>query len=418
MRCPARSEWPLNAQIASERDALRVQSDRLAQSNGEFVAAVEELRTEIERVASSYNQSCAEGERLQRQVQSLESELAESRRSSEETRSALRGEIASFEAEIARLRAGESELQAEGQRWQREADALRQSLREQQKLLEEREKLHLAAQRERETAWSLRLENLAIEHESSVSGIRHDFLAQISALQDELRAQQEGVRALRRLNEALEEEKTHVSRKLETADRQSRSEHTVSGAELQRKERRIAELAAELQELQMTNELLKAEFIRFEEQDREESRLDTAERRRLGVLRRLFAEAAALLDGAEESAGDQGPADSTDGDSEECRAELLAYDEIGPEESPHGVRAAFRRESAPPRACDGEARGESAPPAADESQRAGGGRKWPFGKGRKGVDRQSLAELEAQARSELQRLSASGDLGAIFDRKK
>ncbi len=413
--------------LAAERDALHAQNDRLTQSNGEFVAAVEELRQETERVASAYKQRCAEVAALEDQIQALHSELALSRRSADEARSALdearsalREERAELDAELARLKSRESELLEEGRTRQLERDAFRQSVREQQKLLEEREKLHRAEQRERQSAWDLQLENLVIEHESAVNSMRHEYLAQIQALHDEIRGHQEEIRALRRINEALEEEKSLVSRRLETTDRQSRQEHDVSGAELLKRERRIAELAIELQELEKTNQLLKAEFIRFEQQERSENRLDLSARRRLAVLQRLFAEAAALLEGAgeEERMPAEQPAEDA---SVPCDAELLAYEEIEPDDAPHGVKASFLKRSAPPPADSGEARSDDAVPPAEDGGKStpGGGRQWPFGKGRrKDIDRQALAELEAQARNELQRLSASGDIGAIFDRKK
>jgi len=402
------SEKKAGRELAGTVAALRQEAETLRAQGCDGRALMEALRTQSEDYEASVNalqSRCAEQQGLisgfQRESaaqQGLVSGLRREGAAQSALISTLRGEldgtrseldgaraelaacqsaadkaVLKYQVEMAALHEVNAGLksQAELLRTEREdlaaeTDALRSHNRDQIKLREERERLARAELTERESAARLAIDNLRAEHESAISRMKQ---------------------------QSVKEEARHVE-------------------EAQTRNQQIAGLLVRLEELELTNRELKEDFARCA--DRQSCRgADTAERRKLMVVKRLLAEAAALLEGVE-SPPEEEPEGVPGAALPELDAvELLEYEEVLAEEFA-AKRGAPAAAAEPVR----ESTGGSGPVKGAKTAKPKGEKKWPFGGAKPNLGRDSLAELEAQAQMELQRLSASQELSAIFERKK
>lgn len=406
------------AKLCSERDEMRATNSKLKDSNKELSSGIDDLRNELNLSAADRDAQIELVDSLESEVKSFKKEIAGLKISAEKVKSGFQSEIESLNELNSDLKSNETKLQSEIEGLGSKIEELRKNGREHQRVMDERERLHAAELKEKESSCSLRIDNMILEHETAVNTIRHEAIEETRTLQDEVRTLQGEVKALQKLNRDLENEKDQITKKASEIDKKSGSVINVTGIQLEKKELLIKELTADLDELKKTNELLKKEFIKFEEL-KNESVMDLTAQRKLVVLRQLFVEAASLLDDVEELE-DAPVGDQSDG-SEAETLELLEFEEVPPHES-HAKRASSAKGikqavvSPPDTVKDSRTSGAAPKP---KKRRSKGGKKWPFGGGKKDLDSRSLAELEAQARIELQRLSSKGgNISALFDKNK
>lgn len=175
----------------------------------------------------------------------------------------------------------------------------------------------------------------------------------------------------------------------------------------------LAGLLQRLEELELTNQGLKQEFVKYEGEQSNGGSSDNIAARKLVLIKALFAEAAKVLEGVD-SCSEESPVEIQDMDAIGlAEGELLEYEEVSVEE----LKGCKGAPGAAP-ANNTESRG---PPVSEQNTapiKPKTGNKWLFGSAEKRLGRSSLAELEAQAQIELQRLTASQNISTIFDRKK
>ncbi len=345
----------------------------LQRESGELQALVSGLRREsgeLQALVSGLRRESAEQSALittlRGELEAARVQLAESQRAADKTVLKYQGEMLALNEVNSGLRSQVDLYIKESADFAAEIEALRSHSREQSQLLEERDRSYRAEFREKESAALLKMETLAREHEAALNRLKH----------------------------------------------QSAKEHARHVEEVETRNRQIAGLLVRLEELELANRELKEEFVRCEHLQSRGGEGEAA-RRKLVVMKKLLAEAAALLDG-EESVSEEVPdALPSAAAAERESVELLDYEEVLAEDfaarkAPSGTSA--EPVKAPSSGAEPARKRGTAQPKAEK--------KWPFGGSRKNLGHESLAELEAQAQMELQRLASKQEISAIFDRKK
>lgn len=455
------------ASLCTERDEILVANREIKDADKKLEADVADLKKELEKAVVERDAASKKIELLQndkaaseKSAADAEKKLAASAKKIGELEEGVGKIKAEYQVQIDSLTEQNQDLKSQGARVKDEAeglrsevDTLRKNLHEQQRLMDDREKLHGAELKDKEKACTLRIDNMVLEHETAVNSIRQEALEDNRSLQDEVGTLQDDVKKLQKQNKLIVSEKEAITEKIKELDRKSERSDNASNGELKvknirieelssenkrlvseiksiekAKERRIDELASEMEgllseieELRKTNEQLKSDFVTFEEQKAGAESDRTAERK-LIVLKQLFVEAAGLLQDVEDdvagASAEESGSESSEGTDE---PELLDFEEVEPHESPVQKNSSKKKASL---ANHTEERSvnvaKSAPaPEPEKKTRPKKSKKWPFGSGKKNLDHRSLAELEAQARVELQRLSSNGgDISALFDKNK
>jgi hypothetical protein len=178
------------------------------------------------------------------------------------------------------------------------------------------------------------------------------------------------------------------------------------------KQHEIAVLTQRIAQLEQANQGLKEEFVNYEELKSRTGANDLAQRK-LILMKGIFAEAARLLAEEDNPLSDETERPLQRDMAEVSEPEFLDYEEVDSGKFAHSkTRPIVNRESGT------EAENPGSVPKSPQKPDLKGEKKWPFGIGKKSLGHESLAELEALAQKELQRLSSSQDLSAIFDKKK
>jgi len=163
-------------------------------------------------------------------------------------------------------------------------------------------------------------------------------------------------------------------------------------------------LNQQIGDLQQAKSVLEEEFAEYKKLKQCSSSNDAADHK-LIVLKNLFAEAALLLD--EEDSGGDDESGSAQRNIEE--PELIEYEEVSSGEvhvekiTPEKLKSNVHFQGASEKELPFMAKIK---------------RKWTFGKEKNNINHGSMAELEALAQIELQRLSSSQDIASIFEQKK
>ncbi|MFO7936019.1 MAG: hypothetical protein R6V06_00180 [Kiritimatiellia bacterium] len=285
--------------------------------------------------------------------------------------------------------------------------------------------------KEKEKAFSLRISKMTLDHEKAVNAVRQESLRIQHSLQEKNRSLQEKTdalqdenRSLQELNRLVSKEKDKLSGKIRQLARDNKKAHDDSEAELQIRQVRIEELCAvkkellkEIDALRASNGKQKAEFIAFEK-ERASADCDRNDRRRLLVLKQLFADAAALLRDVDDDT-DVETDEKSDSRNHNGQGALLEYEEVDTCGRPVADPVPVHNDKKTDIVTESEQSNTVQSASVIRKNRKKTSKKWLFGKGEKNIDHRALAELEAQARSELQRLSfGGGDISALFDNNK
>ena len=345
--------------LQNEGDDYRAQITSLQGEGGEQKAQIKLLQSEGDDSKALINS-------LQGEVEAYKRELVESRSVSDEVTLKYQSEIFALNELNGGLKVQIGGVNAELDDFKVEIEALRKSNRDQLKLLEDRDRLYEAELKERESSCSLKIDNVILEHESAINRIKHQSIEEIHSLQESNTNLQGGVKSLNK----------------------------------------------EIKYLQDGNLVLKEEFVQYEKLKSRSGSNDAAQRK-LIVLKNLFAEAAMLLEGVEREREDVPQSSFNESPAEVLEPELLDYEEVMPDEVETEKRAPAVVAEPVKKKINRKSTAKQG-----EAPKPKGEKKWPFGRGKKSVGHDSLAELEAQAQIELQRLSSSQGISAIFDKKK
>ncbi len=463
------------ASLCSDRDELLVSKRQLSENSEKLEGVVVDLRKKLEQITVDRDAQAERVEYLQsdkvasekavaeadkklaaseRKVAALEKKISELEESAVHLKADYQGQIDSLNERNLDLKSRERRLTDEAGGLHSEIDALRKNLHDQQRVMDEREHLHAAEFKDKEFSWNLRIDNMTLEHEAAVNSIRQETLAGSRSLKEEIISLQDEVKNLQKQNKLVVSEKEAISKRIRELDCKCERSHDESSVELEvkdirieeltskkeglaaeiknlkkTKDHRIDELAAEIEgllteitELRKTNEQLKADFVAFEERKAGEETDRTAERK-LIVLKQLFIEAAGLLQDVEDDVAcesEEGIAAESSGSV--SNSELLDFEEVEPYESPVPLSSSAKKKTTPfarPVEKAVKVAKTASAPEPEKQVKSKKGRKWSFGSGKKNLNHGSLAELEAQARIELQRLSSKGgDISALFDKNK
>jgi peptidoglycan hydrolase CwlO-like protein len=409
--------------IANDKACIETLQGEIAEDKVHIDALQGEITIGQNLFGSLQGEVAKENER----IESLQGEIVVYKKEISELQSALDEITGKYQMEISSLNEVNNGLKSqvdalvgEQSDFRVEIEALRKNNHDQIKLIEERDRLYAAELNEKETASNLKIESMVLEHESLINRIKHQSIEEIHSLQASNLCLQESakslnneVKELQDASLALEDEKRKMAAAVQKSGQYSLKEHEIHADVIAVKDREISQLVQRIGELEQSNQGLKEEFVKYEELKTRNGSNDVA-KRKLVVIKNLFAEAALLLeeeeDGSVEAEGESG---SSDRAGDVIEPELLDYEELPVEE--------LKAKKNPPVVVKDTVKekkvSRSVPKKAKESK-ANGEKKWPFGKGKKSFSQDSLAELEAQAQMELQRISSSRDISAIFEKKK
>ncbi len=324
------------------------------------------------------------------------------------------------------LQSRETQLNKTADSLRSEIDTLRQNVEEQQRVMAEQALIHATELKDKERAFTLRTDNLATEHETAINLIKQEALEVSQLLRKEISVLQAEGKSLRKQCKLVVTQKETINTRVKELEREYERSCDERLVELNAKDIQIEELVlekegltSEIRSLRARNEQLKAEPVRFEEQKAGEKINQSAERK-LIVLEQLFIEAANLLrDDAAEESQECVVSESLDSES---GPELLEFEEVDPHESLVNKSYAAKKRTEPvARSSERPVNANNSAPASgkEKSAKTKNNKHWPFGSGKRELNHRSLAELEAQAHIELQRLSAKGgDISALFDKNK
>ncbi len=345
-----------------EIQRLQAESEHFATALEELRSAVckretecSDLRAKQTEIADQCKKLDALNHELAAEKEALNKELAELCEKNRSFASAMNAEIAHLREELEDAHSRERLLASECSALNSRSESLQDNLKEQQRLSDDNSKLHAAEKKEIETAFSLRLEKIEIAHETELSHVHKQYLDRLQELEHELRNGQSEVKSLREINRMLEKEK-------------------------------------------LPND-------------------DSSAERRLALLRQLFIDAATLLEYPDQPSLESCVEDNDDGVD---TPELLDFEEVNPQDSPHTLKKERVISPPPDNKAASEARSVDDTLSSRDNVDGKGGHgdvHCAFAGQGAGSTRNSLAELEAQARRELQRLSASGNLATIFNKK-
>ncbi len=341
--------------LQAELEHFATELEELRSAVCEREAECSDLRAKQTEIAGQCKKLDALNHELSAEKEALSKELAELCEKNRSLKSAMNAEIAHLREQLEDAHSRERLLSSECSALNSRSESLQDNLREQQRLSDDNSKLHAAEKKEIETAFSLKLEKIEIAHEAELSNVHQQYLDRLQELEHELRNGQSEVKSLREVNRMLEKEKVPDD--------------------------------------------------------------DSSAKRRLAVLRQLFVEAATLLEYPDQPSSE---CCAEDDDNKEHTPELLEFEEVSPHDSPHGRKKERVISPPPDKSTTPETRSaDDTLPNRDNVGGKGGHGDVHCAFAGKAADstRNSLAELEAQARRELQRLSASGNLAEIFNKK-
>jgi len=356
---------------------------------------------------------------MQGEIAAYQNELLELQGESEKIACKYLSEISSLNEVNDGLKSRLDVLADEEAGLRAEAESLRRNNHDHIKLMEERERLYAVELNEKESACQLKMETVILEHESAINRIKHQSVEEIHSLQASNLSLQESVKslnaevkALQDSNVTLEDEKRKMVDSVKKSGLSAVKEHELLSEEVAAKQREIAVLAQRIDELEQANLGLKEEFVKYEELKSRTGSNDVAQRK-LIVMKNLFAEAARLLVEEESPVSEEPKSAPRDKSTEVIEPELLDYEEVPADK--------FEKPQSRPVVSREPVREPEIPASAPQPSQASGSKgdkKWPFGRGKKSLGHESLAELEALAQQELQRLNSSQNLSSIFDKKK
>ena len=455
MQCEQEQRAPLPAEAGVSQAKYDTALAQLAAMKAEKSAGEAELRcvrAELAELSVSLQSECERTielsettAKLQQELQAQSTKLTTSHRKSDKMLRTQQAEIADLNGSIIDLQLKVEALGLERENFSAEIEALRRDNQELRKKLEQCEQRHQAELREqskqceqrhqaelseRESAHALQISTLKRECEREVHEKESAYALQVSALTCEHE------------REVSERESAHTLQistlkrecEREVSEKESAYALEINALALER-EREVEAMAAKnlqltgllqrLEELELANQGLKEEFIKHEGLKNNSGSSDGIAQRKLILVKGLFAEAAKVLEGVEacvkESATEIQDAAFADG----AVGELLEYEEVSVEElkvrkvapkvaSTHTTENRGQPVSVPVT----ESRDQPVPEQNNTPNKPKAGKKWPFGSTDKRLNHGSLAELEAQAQIELQRLASSQDISSLFDRKK
>lgn len=287
------------------------------------------------------------------------------------------------ERELRRVGAELAELRGLLQRERESASELSEKTEELQEELQRQIDELIASQRELEAVLSTRQVEI-----TTLNRIIADYQLKIDAFSSEQENFAVEIDALRRENQNQRED-------------------------MAAKNIQVAGLLQRLEELEQVNRGLKEEFVKYEGIQNSGRASDGIAQRKLVLMKNLFVEAARVLEGVEDCPEE--PADEIQDPVLDnlAEGELLDYEEVSAEELK--VR---KGASASAQKIVTEINTPPAPERKPKTSNHKAEKKWSFGGTEKRMGHDSLAELEAQAQIELQRLSSSQNISSLFGRKK
>jgi|GEM_PF-6266806 len=454
----------VRAELAELSVSLQSECERTIELSETTAKLQQELQAQSTKLTTSHRKSDKMLRTQQAEIADLNGSIIDLQLKVE----ALGLERENFSAEIEALRRDNQELRKKLEQCEQRHQA---ELREQSKQCEQRHQAELSEResahalqistlkrecerevREKESAYALQVSALTCEHEREVSERESAHALQISTLKRECEREvheKESAYALQvsaltceHEREVSERESAHTLQistlkrecEREVSEKESAYALEINALALER-EREVEAMAAKnlqltgllqrLEELELANQGLKEEFIKHEGLKNNSGSSDGIAQRKLILVKGLFAEAAKVLEGVEacvkESATEIQDAAFADG----AVGELLEYEEVSVEElkvrkvapkvaSTHTTENRGQPVSVPVT----ESRDQPVPEQNNTPNKPKAGKKWPFGSTDKRLNHGSLAELEAQAQIELQRLASSQDISSLFDRKK
>lgn len=333
-------------------------------------------------------------------------ELTTSQSESDATLNAKRAEIAALNRSILDLQLKVETFSSEREGFSAEIEALSRDSQYQKEQAKQREQLYQAELSEKDSAYALQISALKREYECEMNAKDSACALQISALNREYE------REMNAKDSACALQISVLTRERE------REAEAMAAKNLQ-----LAGLLQRLEELELANQGLKDEFIKHEELQSSGRSDAGAAGRKLVLLKGLFAEAARLLEGVEADS-EQAVAEIQEttyaGGAE---GELLEYEEISIEElkiqrDVPGFGPGHTTENRGQPTASRAYKEQPAPEQNVKPNKPKTGKKWLFGGAEERVGNGSLAELEARAQIELQRLASSQDISSLFDRKK
>ena len=385
--------------LCSDRDELLVSKCQLSENSEKLEGIVVDLRKKLEQITVDRD---AQAER----VESLQSDKVVSEKAVAESDK----KVAASEKKVA---ASEKKVAAS------------------EKKVDEADK-KVAASENKVAASEKKISEL----EESAVYLKVDYQGQIDSLNEQNLDLKSRERRLTDEAGGLHSEIDTLRKNLHDQQRVMDKREHLHAVELEVKNIRIEELSSEkeglaaeiegllteITELRKTNEQLKADFFAFEERKAGEETDRTAERK-LIVLKQLFIEAAGLLQDVEDDAACESEEDiAAESSGSASNSELLDFEEIEPHESPVLLNSSAKKKTTPsarPVEKAVKVAKTASAPEPEKPVNSKKGRNWSFGSGKKNLGHGSLAELEAQARIELQRLSSKGgDISALFDKNK